>query len=562
MQRLKNVLWRDGADAAAPAPRLALDAAQDIAHFLAAAFVLSQMSSHSSKLKDIAARLRKDDAAREQEYLAIESGELFQSFAKPLRNSNDVLTTAAPTLALSGTKVQPLLLDIAFAFSQLQEQPIDEIVRSAGFIDATTSIVSHPARLSTAGGSGGFRRVEPLRVSSDFFSMTEADFLTQETETLTCDARWQRYGVLLLAKVVHGGRLVALKSLLEQDRGVCDRVSEVYRAHDTPAGVALVAALAQMSTPSFFGEPQVFFGDLPDTRRVSIMTPFSLYQEVQRAKRAMRTGFAAEREADVAAIQEEILAAQAQLDELPPSRQSRKRGAGAPATPELEEIERQRKDMTKLVTRLEQAAEQRANRRLWIPDSTLAIGGSVPRNVAMDLDTTLHSANVLARVPTSQHAYKTIGNRAFLTDSQSLLQMPKLPVYGGVPHYLRESAHGAVAAKKRAQLFSELVFQALEPLLELRDAWRRRADALIGAEALDASAVDAIEHQDSDWALFIKGDATLNSKQISSRLEGLARQVFNNAKQALHRACRGELTAAFDAELMKTAVGAIAAERT
>lgn len=538
MQALKTVFLRDTDSDGVAAPRLVLRCGEDAAHLLAFTLQLALMPDE------------KDDAQDESSNQSIPAGAQVSEVEADDVIEPDLSPAALASMARSKTLLAALCRNPSACIALARCVDIAVLVSSKGFLEAQNNHASHPTRLSAGAGRGGFIKSTHQAMPADFASVTESDFTTCQDRTLTCSAGYQKNWFLLLPLVEFEGTLYRLSSLLAERRDLAEATSAVFLAHDVEQGPALVEAVSQAGPARFFGEPQVFAGDLPQVQRLSVFTPFSLFKESARAKAAIIRAYRDEQITAADAIEDDITATEDKISRLTEI---------ADGVPGLDKAARKEateaKKVLKETLRTLKADKKAATAyRLYINSQALLFGGSTPRNTALDLDKSLHSANVRVFIPTRVDTVDTIGRRVLVTGQSArslLLDVPTLPVFEKLPRCLAPKAARFEDVKHRRSLFSGVIADVLVPLLALQDAWRARAIQATGAGLLEQAAVEAIESADTDWSLFVKGDTTLTTQEATERLEPLAVAVVKNVKATLMAACHNKLSAAFDAELLK-----------
>jgi hypothetical protein len=287
----------------------------------------------------------------------------------------------------------------------------------------------------------------------------------------------------------------------------------------------------------------VFVGPVPDHLCLSVMTPFALFKEVVRAKEALSAQLEAENEEVRAALEKKKVA----------------------LTTELESAKAKRKALTKEQATIKSELERVSKALKVTPEEPsfrsfeLLYGGSTPRNLAAELDKSLHTANVLLFVPVSrQHRVDKAEMRSHR--AASLLQgraylPPKLP------SCLNPGALDAPARQQRTKLFAELMAQRAAPLLELKFYWLTRSDELTGEAALSEKAA-TLGHLSPELQAFIAGAPSLEAPQRAELRRQLADTLTASASAALHSAYSDEYSANHFDELRACALRFVQAEGT
>lgn len=545
---LKSALLRDAKTPGDDLGNLTLASADDVAQVLAFVATIASLSNEKDTLKALKAQFSGPELQDQFNALDAKHPAMRLKRAKAGELVLDV-KDKIPVFELDGKKVGPLLRDAKRAFAAAATLDLEALVASVAFKDAFAGRVSHPTKLSSTSGNGGFFKTSRVEIPSDFGSVTEEDYLTRETVTLACNAAYQKMWSLLLPIVSFEGRTYRLATLLAERADVAAAVSRVLVDNGVAQGPALVDALRTDYASATFGEPQVFAGDLPEVERLSVLAPYGMFNEMARAKKAVQAEYEADHESIAALIQAEIDQVEARVEALaePASKEQKKAAA------------EEKKALAEKLKKLKADKKFASTRWLSIPLFKLQFGGANPRNLAMDLDTSIHDANVQVYVPTPRNPELAIGRKAFVP--KSLVAAPTLRKFDKLPRYLAANATGAALTRARRDLFADLIAGALAPLKQLQDAWRTRSQALVGEVALGADAQGEIELRDAAWSLFVKGDESLNNKEAAERLRPLTEQVARAAKMALQHACGEDLPATHDAELTRMAQDAVALER-
>jgi hypothetical protein len=539
MRTLKEVLLRDRRPAGVDT--LTLDNALEVAHFLALMALVACLSNEKDSLKALKNTLA--DAELLGEYELFEQRLTLQSFTRIKNGMLKLGEDNLPTAELDAKKLALLLRSSSQVFTEAAKLSLAELATSKGFLDAFSSRVSHPTKLSAPRGAGGFFK-NTSAVCDNPASVTEEDFATRETATLACNAAYQKMWALLLPLVAYQGQTMRLVSLLIALPDLTESVRQILIDSGMTQGSVLLDAMVEPFTACIEGEPQVFCGDLPHTERVSVLAPYGLFSEMDRARRAVAAAYDKDRDDKLGIYAEELADKEAELAAL---------GIGATTR-------EKKRTLSDEIKRLK--ADRKSLSATWlpIPCFTLQFGGANPRNLAMDLDTTLHTANVRVYVPNQRKPVAEIGNKAFI--SSALIAMPDLPRFDKVPRCLLPQAIGAVLARQRRTLFAELTAQAMAPLKALQEEWRTRSKVFAGDVALAASAEEEIRFADDAWSFFIKGDEKVNVTDAERRLRPLVDGIAKAVKTVLKRACDGQLSDVYDTELVETVAGVVALERT
>lgn len=544
---LKAALLNDAVPGAAVAGTLSLGDARELAHFTAVCTLLATQSNGKPELNAILAQGATDLSTAFAEF---EQTRAWQRFSR--KNGELILQDGTPVLELDPVKLAEVLRTPATAFKALASVDIPSLVTSTGFCGAFAGQVSHPTKLSAGRGAGGFYKTEHVAVPVDFASVTEEDFHTRETATLSGSAGFQKMWWLLLPLIQVEGETHRLASFFGAHPAVANDVATILNSAGVSHATELMDALSAPARPAFSGEPQVFCGDLPNAERLSVLAPFGMFNEMSRARKTLERAYESERDglldrvdADIAALDAEVVA----LRDTPA------------VTKEAKQKAQQRKaELAALLKDAKAKKRALAAKYLNIPKFNLPIGGAVPRNIAMDLDVSLHTANVRVYVPSPRKVVHLISPKAFV--AESLIARPRVHLRT-LPAYLKAESYGAKHNRARRALFTELVAVAMMPLLTLRDEWQERAKVIGGAVALSTPAqghIAEVEASKAPWAMFVKGDDALNQKDAMVRLAPLVRDIAGKVSQALHDAL-ADMPATFDGEIKELAAAAVQMEK-
>lgn len=548
MAQFKAVLLRDSRDASALPETLELASAVDVAHFLAVAAVVASQSNCKEELKQIR-DAHEPGPALDAAYEAFSAASTYQCLQRTPKNEF-LLQEGLPVVELDAKKVSGPVLDAKRALAAFAELDLASLVSSKAFVDALSSRVSHPTKLSAPAGKGGFLKTKSVVLPVDFQSITEEDFVSRESATLSCNASFQKMWILMLPIVRYQGMQVRIAQLLAQDEGLANEVIGVLKAAGVGAAEDFINALRRPVAGGLQGEPQVFAGDLPTTERLSVLAPYGMFKEVTRAKYAISAAYATERDERVEALDSQINQVSASLAE--------QTTASASTKAEKQAAQARKKELTEELRKLKHERKALASLYLNVPSYSLMFGGAVPRNVAMDLDTSIHTANVLVSVPTVRKPVNAISSKVFVP--KALLHTPRLQLKK-LPAYLAADAVGARFTRARHALFLDIIFDVMTPLLLAREEWETRSKELAGAVALSTAAQGNIVDRDDAYGLFIKGAAELNQKDALQKLRPLVKDISATVKAVLVKTCP-DMPAIYDEELLELVNKTVLLERT
>jgi len=544
---LKNALLRDTRPGTPDLGVLTLSTPADVAHLLAIGLVLASETNGKDAL--LALKAEYSGAELTEKFQACSNANSFQSL-KTAKGGEFVLDAKnLPMFELDAKKVSPLLTHPEKTFRAAASLNLGQLASSTAFQEAFASRVSHPTKLSAPAGKGGFLKSVRVELPADFQCVTEEDFLTRETVTLSCSASYQKLWSVLLPLFKYEGQPYRLASFLFERADLAPAVSQVLAENGVEQGPLVVAALSSPPVSKLWGEPQVFCGDLPNVERLSVMAPYGLFNEISRAKLALKADTEAESTAAAEALQADIDALESRIKALDANDKSK---------------EEKKATQLEKATLSERLKEMKAYKKrllatwLNIPCFPLMFGGAVPRNVAMDLDTALHSANVQVRIPAARKVVSALSGKAFRPTS--LVVVPKLRGPRPLPRFL-SAATGAGLKTARQSFFADLISQAMAPLKLMQEEWQTRAKELTGEVALSARAQAQLDSATGPWALFIKGDEALNNKAAMAELQPVVVAVTKAVREALQNAFGDAMPSTFDAELLDLANSAVAIEK-
>ena len=384
---------------------------------------------------------------------------------------------ALPRLVCNPRKLAKLLLD---PFSTLRALPLENAL-----VEARNAIASHLVKLSNGLGQGGILIKEP--VSHPFPGvMTEADFITPYTATFIGSAALQKQWRALLPLVRYQNRE---KRIFEHFRDNVELRREVQLKleHENVSG----AADAVWSDPSdkfssLSQEVQVFAGDIPleaqdpPVTRLAVLTPFSLFFEAKRAKESLQESYKEDYAERVTQLEAELTKLEESLVALKNAKPSTKdKQARLSWTKQQESYKHQ-------IKRLKDDLQKLSKKALNIRSADLLYGGSQPQNMAQNLGTWIHNANVRVNVPFYRRSEADIaGSRIY--HASSLIKTIRTEKATRLPWYFRPNELTAKAKKLRRVEYYELLTQAIEPLVTLRETYSR---------SLSSDQVDALRQRE------------------------------------------------------------------
>jgi hypothetical protein len=429
---------------------------------------------------------------------------------------------------------------------QLDSQEVQKRLR-----ESVQARSTHPARLAYDKAKGSFvlqRKRLPYPAS-----VSEADFETVQTETFAAsNAALQAAALLFIARAhLTGVDRFEPKTARLHDFYRDAMLLEGVQAQWLANGVALaqvqafLPALAHYRGQPAQGEPQVFVGHVPHHARLSVFTPFALYNEAARAKEALREALRAEHAEQVAeiaarraAIDDELRAIRAQTGALPRNQR--------------QERARLKQRQQELQAQDEALAKQQRDCAAHLPFATFSLkfGGSTPRNLAAELDQSLHTANVRVFLPVSrQHAVDRAQARSY---ARQALLAGEVSLPGQMPRFLAADASDAYSRRQRQALFTQVARECMQPLLEFRRHWRSRHDWLAGRAALDEETAK-LDHLAPQFRVFVAGGDRLDSAQRRALLDRLALELGKAVRLAFVRQYGKRFPAVHDRQLQDCA---------
>lgn len=539
---LKTLLLRDNGERV-----LDLSNARDLASFVAGTIALSFQAKKGTlfaPVKEEAARLEVNSPEWTALFLQMEAGLPLTQFKRNAKGDFvlDGDNKSLPMMVADPGKQARVFQNPYPALSSLD---LDEVLNSTDMAKALVAKASHPASLAYAQAAGAFHLAAPRR--SPVHSVSEADFLTVQDETFCVSAAFQKLIFLFVARVHVDGKVARLHELYAQEE-FRNCIAREWGEHGID-GAALLTALAGYRTAPLSGEPQVFVGDAPNIRRLSVLTPFSLSKEVRRAKETLREQFDAEFNVEARARREaQVEEARALVAEL----------KKVPARQRTAEHTRRLDEATAALAKLKTEFKEESKKKyLPLKSFELLFGGSTPRNLATDLDKGLHSANVLMWLPNPKRGAAAQG-KARSHHAPSLLGgRVRLP--GELPRCLRADALLAADKKARTRVFEGIAQGVMAPLLELRDVWRADEEALLeapaGAQGTESRKVsEVLTHLDNRYRAFINGGDGLTPTDRRAVLAELGKQVAARVREELARAYPKTLSSVHDEELKQTVI--------
>jgi hypothetical protein len=473
-----------------------------------------------------------------------------------------------------GTKPAPLVQDDPVKFAAVLANPwsiasrIDLVsfVQSRAFVRARDSVCTHPVRFRSMGGQGGFIKLQGPCTDGLEMMVTEEDFSTRATRTLSCAALYQPLWHVLLPLIDYRGVRARLPDILARHPDLCEQVQGSMSVHGITGAAVLIEALASGGEPPVMrGEAQIFAGDLPagpgepPEECLSVLTPFALPAEVNEAKERLVAAYRAEILEQQAQVQQQIK----EIDEhlaasLETGKATKRRDSATEVAQDAGQRQpsRLRSDLVAQDRRLEQM-------HLRFPASTIPLGGQNPQNVAMDVTKEIHTANVRLNIPFIRQAGVDLDAAvAYIEEAHLAAVAP--PPGAKAPRYLLPQADTRRDRDMRRVTFTAMVIEALEPLLAVRDHWQALAsDVESRGQTLQARDAAFIAWAPQPWRLFVVGDAGLRAGDARQVLAPLARDAGNRVLAALDQAyAKKPWSREYEPEVREVALAVVMHERT
>ncbi|WP_043461841.1 hypothetical protein [Azohydromonas australica] len=468
-----------------------------------------------------------------------------------------------PLVQEDPAKFAAVLADPWSAASQID---LAAFVQSRGFRKAQDSVCTHPVRFRNMGGHGGFVKLQQPRTQALGMMVTEEDFSTRATRTLTCTASYQPLWHVFLPLVDYRGIRARLPDVLARHPELCKQVQSSLSAHGVASAAVLIEALAPGGEPPpMRGEAQVFVGDLPagldepPEECLSVLTPFALPAEVHEAKERLAAAYRAE----ILELQVQVRQQIKEIDEqlaisVKTGKANRHRGGATKVAQDVEQQQpaRLRSDLV--------AQEQRLERMyLTFPASTIPLGGQNPQNVAMDVTKEIHTANVRLDIPFIRQAGVDLDAAVAYVEEAHLAAVTP-PPGAKAPRYLLPQAESRPYRQRRRALFTAMVIEVLAPLLVLRDHWHALvSESEVRGRTLQARDAAFIGWAPQPWRLFVTGEAGLRSVVAREVLAPLAGDASRRVLAALDQAYpRKPWSREYEPEVREVAFAVVMHERT
>lgn len=533
---------------------------KDLASIYAWAIGLAYLNNKKDELRALEAKkLSKDDYAKE--LAEIESAWLVQTIS---RSQEGVPKTdpesGLPTVLLDANKLGALLSQDQAA-RLIEGLILDEEGALKSLRSALASRATHPVKLSVDAGSsrsdvkGGYFKAADVELGEAFSgSLTEQDYLVPGIGALTCNAADQSNAWIAFTAVHYEGKTLRLPQLLLERPELLDDIAEELgkTSNDKESAARLLGEIAAPRESEFSGEPQVFCSDATQIVAIAPLMPLSLPDELLRAKSALKDAFT-EPLQEAAQLAEEAQetadAAHVALKEADPAQYPGGKAAHKAAVKAATAALAAAKAEAKV------ASEIAKKHFLSIPTFTLPIGGANPRNIASGLTKSLHNAPIYT-VVREQKPTPAVGNKVFYP--ASLIVVPKI-AQTVLPAAFHPGARGATHKQKRKAYFAAWAIAALEPLLDLKEAWEQLEAG--GDPSLHPDAYELLSARSDAKALFAKGTEKVTGNAALKLFEDLIREVSVSVKDAVGKAFPGAPLGEYEAELREVVARTVLAER-
>lgn len=370
-------------------------------------------------------------------------------------------------------------------------------------------IVTHPAKLRGSAAKGGFNAAGIQVPSREYWPLfCEHDFRTARRFTAVGSAGDHAWGVLLLGSIWWDGHRAPLSTLLAPDKPLTEAVSDVLRSHGLSPETLMSAFTSEKGDVDMYGEAQVFCGGLPTPTRVSVVVPYALSFEFERAVGHLNDCAAIERQPAEQALQAQITEVSAAI-------------ATASKVKKRELVARH-KHLLGTMKELQSV-------RVWVPVVELPVGGSNPQNVAQGLTKSLHKQHVRAYVGRSvQTQPRALHAKSF--HPESLFKEPtRLPSSRQFTTLFEAIPKRKADKLAFTELLLEMVESCAQALLDYRQQWRKRFET--NGASLAQGACERIEKSDAPWALFIRAEQP--QELTDAQWDALVGPCFTRIQRAL-----------------------------
>jgi hypothetical protein len=511
---------------------LSIESLAELAAFVSVAVAMSALNNQKGALSALKAKYSGKDLT--SAYQAIEKTWAFQK----LQRGTDGDFKIDPISKLPPALKCPRKLSAIFAaggadLTFARTLPWSEAITLTRLTTVCSNRATHSVPLSGVRGKGGFLRTNLTRSEDNLFSVSEDDFLTRNTQSFGGDAGLQSNWVLVLSLVEYEGQEYRLPELFIARPELIDEVSDVLARAGVEGVALLLNALVTPAKNAMLYESQVIVGINDREKTLSVLSPFSLPQEIRRAKFVLAKAFKDDQLELAEQLKKEAM--QLDADAIP----ALKKGATAEEkTSRLAAIAAANKAIA--AKKEEQAKARKAY--LVVPNFGLPMGGAFPHNVAFGLDSGLQGSNVVCPIYAARPTH-ALSRKTFFAGS--LIQ--PVEIYGKtLPPCFKPGRTTAALKALRAGQFSDVTTGVIGPLLELKDLLGLENE---GEAALSEDAQNEVNQSNEPWAIFVKGDSSLNSVAMAEKLAGLAPAIHKAVKTSLIDAYGAKFPNEYDAEL-------------
>lgn len=529
------VLGAVNADEPGASVLLSIENPRELSAFLAMGLATAALSNNKAALAAL-----KETYSGDALLVAYEAHEATLPFQKLQRNPDNSIkidkNSGLPLAVKSPRKLSEIFAsggnDLAFA----RALPWSEPKMLASLRQVCANRASHFVGLSGSTGRGGFLRTDMTPASENLRSVSEDDFLTRNTQSFGGDAGIQSRWMLALSLIEYDGQALRLPDLFAARPDLAAQVCALLADAGIDDADELLDTLATRPRAPMVNEAQVFAGTGPETKVLSVLAPFSLAQEIRRAKFALNKLHQDEQLVIADRIKDEIIELQATLDATLPL--PKRAGAKVKAA-----------HTAALAAGKEQIAEKKSVESkarkafLTVPNFVLPFGGANPRNMAYGLNSGLHTSNVLNRIFATRPTHK-LGRKTFFPHSlirTVAINGPRLP------DFFKPKRYTAAAKGLRASRFSEVCYAVISPLLEMQDLFGQFHTT--GANFINTPAVEELVASQDAWAVFVKGDDSLNTTALTEKLLPLAEDIEKVVKTSFVDAYGADFPDDYDPEM-------------
>lgn len=495
---------------------LTLANTEELAAFVTIALALSSLSNQKAALTALKSTFYGVELT--EAFGAHEASLPLQQFERNADGSFKLDKDKLPLPEKSPTKIARMFGSPSVALKAASGLDWAEAANLLAIASVCRNRMTHSVRLSMGNGQGGFLKSKPVAVANPY-SVSEEDFLTRDTQSFSGNAAIQNRWMLALSRVEYGGQQWRLPDLVTARPDVRAQVVAHLGAAGAPGVEQFFEALTVPPDSVPLHESQVFDGSRPRSKTLSVLTAFSLQAEINRARRSLDVLFRNEQDELAVGFRQELTVLEAERDALEaekPSFAAQKEARKA----KLEVLKKAVDAKNKQIAYCEKAF-------LSYPSFVLPLGGSKPQNLASGLPSVnaLHRANILTPIFPRKPTH-LLSPKVFYA---SALVRPEQLDGGKTPSFLNKKSVGATAKGLRRELFAEVTYQVLGPLLQLQDLVLAGTNA---SDTLHQDALTQVQASSEPWALFVKGMSG-SSAEMAEMLAPLVRDIQQAVKTSL-----------------------------